>query len=774
MKIAYTNFTGGEISHSLAARYDLGKFKSSCRHLENMLPDLHGPASKRPGTRFLEDLGGPAVLLPFQFSADPSQNYVLVFQGGGDIPAGDAAAPDEGETAGGTAAGQQKAGSGKLRIAQRDGFVRYDEAAAAAREAERESDPGLPPVAAGQPVELEAPYTDAELYDLSFAQSGDIVYVAHHAHPLHKIMRHGHTDWRIAAVSFTPAINPPGAITTQFSSGYGGSYTLRYKVACVNGKGEVSAPAKGSHSGAKHPSDWVVGDYAILSWYPVEGADSYLVYREEGGTYGLIGVADGSEKTSGGQVVFRDERFAADLKDTPREPRDPFTQDNNPGLVAFHQQRLVLAAPYLEPQTWHASRTGSYEDFSKSRPLKDDDALEFTLASGRIDAIQWIAAFGDLLLGTAGAEYKAIGPDQGTITPSGISVREQSFWGSARLRPLIIGNSVLHVQRQGSRVRDLTYSLEKDGYAGNDLSVLCSHFFTNRLLLQWDYQQAPGSIVYAVRDDGMLLALTYMREHEIWGWSRITTKGKFRSVAVTAGTREDDLYCVVEREVYETPSPDQPVGDRPAGDQPVGDDADAAPRDASAPRPVTKWYLERFVPRWHEEDGIASAFFVDSGLTYQGEPARTLSGLEHLEGCMVSILADGSPQPLQKVAGGCVTLPVAARVACVGLPYRAAMCPQTPEADMEEGATLGRTRAYGTSRIRFDASVGGSYGPGPDTLYDFPQRPAVWGDALQPFTGDMECNPDVGYSPEGEIWFVQDLPLPFTVVAFTLEVDITG
>ena len=695
MKVAYTNFTGGEISHSLAARYDLGKFKSSCKRFENFLPDLHGPASKRPGTRFLEDLGGPAVLLPFQFSADPSQNYVLVFQ------------------------------EGKIRIAQSAGFARDDN---------------------GIPVELAAPYTFAQLYDLAFAQSGDIVYLAHYAHPLQKIMRYGHTDWRLAEVSFTPAIAAPGTIVCQFSSAYAGNYTLRYKVACVNDKGEVSGPAKGSNSQAKHPSDWVVGDHAILTWTPVQGADSYLIYREEGGTYGLVGVSDGSETTSGGQVIFRDERFSADLKDTPRETVDPFTEDNNPSLVAFHQQRLVLAAPYLQPQTWHASRTGSYEDFSKSKPLKDDDALEFTLASGRIDAIQWIAAFGDLLLGTAGAEYKAIGPDSGTITPSSIAVREQSFWGSARIRPLVIGNSVLHVQRQGSRVRDLTYSLEKDGYAGNDLSVLASHLFTNRLLLQWDYQQAPGSIVYMARDDGMLLALTYMKEHEIWGWSRITTQGKFRSVAVTAGQKEDDVYCVVER--------DLPVGH--------GEDTE------------TRWYLERFVPRWHEEDGVVQAFFVDSGLTYAGEPTKTLSGLDHLEGCLVSVLADGSPLPLMRVENGRLTLPVAVRAACVGLPYRAALCPQTPEADTQEGATLGRVRSYGSSRIRLDASVGGSYGPSLETLYDFPLVPETWGKAFMPFTGDRLFNPDVGYSPEGEIWFVQDLPLPFTIVSIILEVDIAG
>lgn len=736
MRVAYTNFTGGEISHSLASRYDLGKFKTSCRHMENMLPNLHGPASKRPGTRFLEDLGGPAVLLPFQFSADPAQSYVLVFQ------------------------------EGKIRVAQSGGFVRYDETAIAAREAEQGEVP-LPRRFVGDPVAMDAPYLFDQLYDLSFAQSGDLVYIAHYSHALRKVMRKSHAQWELAPVAFTPDVRPPASVGAAFaSSSNTGNYTLRYKVASVNGKGEVSATKGVNIAKTKHPSDWVVGDYAELTWPPVDGLEEYLVYREEGGVYGLIGVATREDHavTEDRETVirFRDERFAADTNDTPRTPHDPFTEGNNPGLVTFHQQRLVIGAPYLQPQTWHASRTGSYEDFSKSRPLKDDDALEFTLASGRIDTIQWIAAFGDLLIGSAGAEYKAIGPDQGAITPSSVNVREQSYWGSSRLRPLIIGNSVLHVQRQGSRVRDLTYSLEKDGYAGNDLSVLASHLFDNRLIKQWDYQQAPGSIVYAVRDDGLLLALTYLREHDIWGWSRVTTQGKFRSVAVTAGQMEDVAYCVVEREVCEPQ------------DQAVTADRETEQGEVPPPQRVTKWYLEMFVPRWREEYGIEEAFFVDSGLSYAGEPTGILANLDHLEGRMVSILADGSPQPLQQVKNGMVTLPAKTTRAHVGLPYRAALCPQTPEADMQEGATLGRVRTYGSSRIRFEASVGGAYGPSLDTLYDFPQNPRKYGRALPPCTGDLSFNPDVGYSPEGKIWFVQDLPLPFTIVAFTLEVSIEG
>lgn len=680
VKVAYVNFTGGEVSPSLSSRYDMAKYKTSCRHLENFTPDLHGPLRRRPGTRFLEDLGGPAFLLPFEFSADPTQNYVIVVQ------------------------------EGRIRVAHRYGFVRKED---------------------GTPVELEAPYEARQFYDISYAQSGDIVYLAHRDHQLRKIERYGATDWRLSVVSVVPEIQKPAVITVNFSSG--GNFSLRYKVSAVDDKGQMSSPAYGAQPNGKHPSDWVIGDYAVISWSAVEGAKSYNIYREDAGIYGLIGV---SEVPS-----FRDDRYLADANNTPREHDDPFVEGNNPSIVSFHQQRLILAAPALQPQTWFASRTGSYEDFSKSKPLQDDDALEFTLASGRIDAIQWVAPFGDLLLGTSGGEYKAIGADQGVITPTSINVREQSYWGSARLQPLIIGSSILHAQRQGSRVRDLTYSLERDGYAGNDLSVLAPHLFDGYMIKQWDYQISPGSNVYAIRNDGVMLCLTYLKEHDIWGWSRVVTQGNFISVCSTAGEQEDTLYCVVSRQI----------------------------------QGETKYFLELFAERWRERNGIENAYFVDCGLSSVGQKdTMTFSGLDHLEGCFVDVLADGSPLPPQKVINGTITLPMPASVVHAGLSYMSAVCPQTPEAETQGGATLGSSRSYGKSILNISESVGGSYGPNLDSLYDLPFTPDNYGEAIQPVTASIEFTPDCGYDQTGKFWIVQNKPLPFTIEALTMNVDIQG
>ncbi|WP_300710926.1 hypothetical protein [uncultured Desulfovibrio sp.] len=689
MRVAMQNFTGGEISPILSARYDLARYRNSVACMENMLPGLHGDVRRRPGTRFVAALDSDSVLLPFSFSADPGQNFVLVF------------------------------GGGSLRIAGQSGF-----------------DPAAPDAV------LETPYAADELLALSAAQVGDTVYLAHNAHPLHKLIRrdslpeglsgihcHGYA-WTLEQVALNTSLPAPAAPSVSFS-GSGGSFSLRYRVAAVDASGNVSlASESGVCANARHPSDWVQGNCATISWQAVPEAVEYNVYREEAGYYGFIGIAR--------ETRFIDNNYEADTSDTPREDWDPFAEDNHPGVVAFHQQRMVLAGTRKQPQAFYLSRSGDFENFRKSRPLQDDDPLEYLIASGSIDAIAWAASFGDLLIGTSGSEYKAASGDGGPLTPSSISITAQSSWGSAGLAPLIIGNSILHVQRHGAHVRDLFYSLEKDGYAGNDLSILAPHLFEDHTLRQWAYQQTPGSVVWIARDDGLLLAFTYMKEHDIWGWSRHPTAGSVRSVCTLSGQNGDDLWLVTRREI----------------------------------NGQSRHFLEALAPQWSDTAPIEEAFFVDCGLTrHSSEPTDQIDGLTHLEGCAVAVLADGSPVEGCVVRDGGITLPYAARTVHVGLPYAAALSLLPLESDGQYGSTLGKRRAYGRCTLRFHRSVGGKYGPSRSELYDLPVLPETWGSPCQPFTGDVDCLPGGAQEAAASLWLVQDRPLPFHLAAVVLDVD---
>lgn len=692
-RVAFRNFTGGEVTPTLSARYDLQKFGSFLQCCENFIPNLHGDIERRPGMRFVADLGGRSVLIPFQFNTEPENNYVLIFQ------------------------------DGSIRVAGAEGLL------------------------AG--VSVESPYALEDVCDISTAQAGDIVYLAHRDYALRKLTRSGTApdyDWALEEVALNQSIDAPGAPTVTFVRDNGDddaplNYTLRYVVTAVDADGvESVVSAIGSTSG-KYPTDWVVGNHVDLSWTAVDGAEEYNIYRESAGYYGFIGVSRGTS--------FQDQNFEPDTATTPKEDWNPFADGNNPATVAFHQQRLVLGGTKDDPASFFMSRTGDYENFRKSRPLQDDDPVEYMLASGSIDEIRWMASFGDLLIGTSGAEYKATSGGA-AITSSDVQISVQSYWGSSGLAPLIIGQSVMHCQRSGSHVRDLYYSWESDGYAGNDLSLLAPQLVESHHITQWAFQQSPGSNIWAVRDDGVLLCLTYMKEQNVYGWSRHVTQGKALSVAVISGSQEDVVMLVVEREV--------------GG--------------------VKKYFLERLAGRFRDADGIEEAFYVDCGLTSRRETAAdTVGGLGHLEGADVVALADGSPVEGMTVTDGAVTLPYAAKVVTVGLNYVSALSPLPLETDTQQGATLGKRRAYGKCVLRLYRSVGGKYAatePGDlfdvegwkgRTAYDLPFLPEKYGEACQPFSGDIEISLPSGQDADTSLWLMQDRPMPFRVVAIMADVD---
>ena len=686
-RVVYRNFTGGEVIPTLSARYDLQKSGSLLQSCENFVPNLHGDIERRPGTRFVADVGGRAVLLPFCFNTARENNFVLIFQ------------------------------DGVIKVAREDGLV--------------------------SGVSLENPYALEDVYSISCAQVGDIIYMAHQKYALRKLTRSGSApdyEWALEEVALNQSIAAPGAPSVTWH-GDSGSYPLSYVVTAVDADGMESIGSPAGSANGQYPTDWVQGDYVSLSWSAVEGAVEYNIYRESAGYYGFIGV---SRATS-----FQDQNYEPDTATTPKEDWNPFEDGNNPSTVCFHQQRMCLAGTKDNPASFYMSRTGDYESFRKSRPLQDDDPVEYMLASGSIDDVKWMASFGDLLIGTAGGEYQATSSGA-AITSSDVQISVQTYWGSSNLAPIIIGQSILHCQRSGHHVRDLYYSWESDGYNGNDLSILAPQLVEDHTLLQWAYQQAPGSNVWMVRDDGTLLCLTYMKEQNVFGWSRHTTQGKVLSLTVINGDEGDVAMMVVEREI---------------GGQ-------------------KRYFLERLADRFRDDDAIEDAFYVDCGLTIRNDTASdTVSGLSHLEGCAVAVLADGSPVEGMVVEDGKITLPYAAKTVSVGLGYTAALCPMPLESDTQQGSTLGKRRAYGKCVLRLYRSVGGKYAATllgdlwrPEAwkereAYDIPFVPDTYGEACQPFSGDVEITLPSGQDADTSIWLMQDRPMPFRVAAIAMDVD---
>jgi hypothetical protein len=220
-----------------------------------------------------------------------------------------------------------------------------------------------------------------------------------------------------------------------------------------------------------------------------------------------------------------------------------------PSHVTLSDQSLYFAGGSIDlPDTVWKSKTGEYNSFPFNTPPFDTDAISFTLASSEVNAIQHITPFKELVVGTTGSEWKVDpGPSGDIITPTTIRAKPKSNTGSAPVRPVKIGSSLLFLNRNANKVYALTYSFDADGYEPADLTVLAPHLFEGHTITQWSAQEAPNSIVWCVRDDGVLLGLTYVEDQDLWAWHRHDTVGKIESVCVVPEGGEDVVYVITNR-----------------------------------------------------------------------------------------------------------------------------------------------------------------------------------------------------------------------------------
>lgn len=682
------SFAGGELAPSLHARVDLAKYAVGLRLCRNFFVHAHGGVSNRPGTQFIGEVKNSAVrgrLIPFAFNT--TQTYVLEF------------------------------GHLCLRVIKDGGYV--------------ETSPGVV-------YELATPYTEADLPGLGYVQSADILTLVHPNHPPRELSRTGHAAWSLADIAFTPSITPPGSVTATPSHTSAPTTTYRYVITAVSATGLEESVASVEAAVVSTTLGTAIGSAApyaypsiTVSWAAVAGAEKYNVYKMGSGLFGFIGSSNGT--------TFTDTNLKADETDTPPQTRNPFSGAGAyPSCVTFYEQRRIFANSATRPQTIWGTASGAYRNMNVSTPTKDDDAFEVTLAGRQVNAIRHLVPLSSLIVLTSGGEFTLdSGSQSDAIGPGAIRIKPQGYRGSATVPPLVIGNTCLFVQEKGAIVRDLGYTYESDSYNGNDLSILANHLFRGYRVEEWAYAQAPYSLVWAVRNDGALLCLTYEREQQVWAWSHHDTGagGAFESVAVVSEGQEDAVYFIVRRNI--------------------------------------NGVMHRYVERLHSRQfsDVRDCFFVDCGLTYSGAATKTLTGLGHLEGLAVSILGDGNVFPQQVVTGGQVSLPHAVSKAHVGLPITAEM--QTLDLEVQPGTVQGKRKRVVAVTARVEASRGMWAGPTTDDLVEVkPEGLAVYGGPIPLKTGDARVIIPPRYETHGSVCIRQTDPLPLTILALIPELEV--
>jgi hypothetical protein len=413
--------------------------------------------------------------------------------------------------------------------------------------------------------------------------------------------------------------------------------------------------------------------------------------------------------------------------------------NNRPSVVTFFEQRLVFGNTNNNPQTLWFSKNGDYLNFTVGTAA--DDALIYTIASNQVNAIRYLSATRVLTLGTSGGEYVVTATSDGPVTPTTTLIRKYSNYGTAPIEPVQVADVTLFLQRGNRKIREFKYvgDINADAYQAPDMSILAEHI-TEGGITQFAYQQEPDSVIWMVRADGTLVGMTYRREEQVVAFHKHVIGGTFsggqavvESVAtLPTDTGEDELYMVVKRTI----------------------------------NGVTKRYIELMKP--FSFGGVTTgAFFVDSGLAYSGSAVTTLSGLHHLQGETVSILANGASHQDKTVANGAVDLNVSTTVAAIGYGYSSVMETLRLEAGSVDGTSQGKPKRIHAITVRLHETVGAEIGSGSDKLdrIYFRDSSMSMDQAVPLFTGDKDVEFEGGFDDDDRIYARQTQPLPLTVLA---------
>jgi hypothetical protein len=566
----------------------------------------------------------------------------------------------------------------------------------------------------GSAYEISSPYLEAELFDIKFAQSADTMYICHPNHHPRKLTRSGHTNWTLVddVIINGPFMDHNVETTTANPS--------------HKSVGQTTTVTFSATTGINANQGFLSTDVGRL----LHVKDGHLKITSVTSTTVVVGIVIVDLGISSSAVTD----FAlGSFSDTT----------GYPSCVTFFEQRLVFAATKAQPQTIFFSKSADYENFDDNYhgTIADDDAIVYTIASNQVNAIRFLTATRTLIIGTAGGEFAVDGGGTGqAITPTNILINKQSNHGAANVDGIAVGNATLFLQRAKRKIRELAYNFDVDGYVAPDLTILAEHI-TETGITQMAYQEEPNSIIWCVRTDGQLLGFTYQREQQVTAWHRHIFGGAFGSgnavcesvEVLPTDSSEYQVWVIVKRTI----------------------------------NGVTKRYVEYLHNLDFDETDDTSFNFLDSELAYNGSATTTISGLDHLEGQTVSVLADGATHPDKVVSSGGITLERSATKVKVGLGYTSLLQTMRIDAGANNGTSQSKTKRIYEITARLYESIGIEIGPDLANMERIPFRSSAnpMDSGVNVFTGDKDIEFRGNYETDGFIFVRQTQPLPLTVLS---------
>ncbi|NMY20829.1 hypothetical protein [Pseudomonas sp. WS 5410] len=700
LTINQTNFTAGELSPRMLGRVDIARYQNGAEIIQNAWPLVHGGCTRRDGTLFAAVTKFPAKrsrLIPYVFNK--SQAYMCEF---GDL---------------------------YVRIYYLDGTYTG--------------------------VELVSPYTEAMLSTIDYVQGADTMFIFNTQVPIQRLRRIADLQWSLAAAPFvTKPFDEKGisfitsATISDVTVGTGRTFTssvaaflaadVGREIWSGGGIAKITAVVSATVATVQVVTQFPVTPMAAWS---IKGSPQTTLTPSAVGTVGgVISLTLGAAgwrsddagkfvKVNSGLVEIQSVSSTTVVSGIVRgaitsavaSPANAWSVegsvwndiDGYPSTGTLYQQRLVAAGSPNYPQTWWESRTSEYLNFELG--TKDDDALSFTLSSDQINPITHMAQINALIALTYGGEFTITGGVEKPITPTNVQTKNPSAYGCNNVKPVRIGNELYFIQRSNRKLRAMAYKYDSDSYGSPDMSVLSEHA-TESGIIDMAYQQEPESILFLVRNDGVIATLTVDRDQDVVGWARQITDGQFESVASIPTETGEQMWAIVNRTV----------------------------------NGVQTRYVERFT----------SGIRVDCGISATSEPgAAVWSGLAHLEGKVVDIVADDVVMQQQTVTGGQVTIPRNAFKVQIGLPFKTKIKTLTPEIQGNTGSAQGNSMRIAEITLRFLQTTGCDVDGQPLAFRELGSQELDKPPEL--FTGDKRIETLGWDRGRASIVIEQNQPLPF-------------
>ncbi len=588
----------------------------------------------------------------------------------------------------------------------------------------------------GVPYELASPYTASQLVALDFSQSGNVMYLFHPDVQTRRLIRIDDTNWVFSTLEFYDG--PYNKV--QFYNDLSTQTTYTMTPSAVGTVGaSVNIIVKASLGGAEvFPfTDADIGRYIRI--YHSVGAPPVV-------TWG-VGKITNTNVGTPNIVIQCVVPFGAITESETWRISSFYGPDRWPAKGVFHEERLALGRNKDYPNTVWGSVIDDFSNFSPSASdgtVADDHAYSYTLGTGQIDQINWLASNKGLLIGTVAGPYSMTGNDVRTpIGPKAIQASKETNYGASERRPTFMDRATMYISQTRKQMHEMYYSLDVEGFQTPTLSIMAEHLFRSNLEEVYPAED-PYHMVWGYTGNGKAVCLTYMKDHNVIAFTGcpIGGGGKVRALTTVPAADASEIWMIVQREIN-------------------GD---------------TKYYVEYidalFVP--DEDSGVVKedAFFLDSGKKITG-PTTTIT-LAHLPNQVVDVLADGNEYlEIQLNGSGVGTIPQSGTKIHAGLRCPAKFRTLPLDIVAPELVSMGMNKSCKKIHVDVMDTVGGKISNetgGYETFqYRFASMPM--GSSPPLYTGLLEVPLILGTKRTVDFEIIQESPLPFSIRAIVAEMS---